>query len=171
MNEPVQLRVSEPKKQPEFVCRCKKPCPPGECKDPVKVKEIFMLGKDEFHANLVGLAARAVWGAIRALDQVNAATHDAGEDLLPWGEIAQIERNRIVTAAMLVHQHRELSPQQLHQLWFMRMLQDGWAHGPAYSESLKMHPELMSFKQLPLVIQDRYLVLVGTLKAFWGAVG
>ena len=60
----------------------------------------------------------------------------------------------------------ELLAENVHDLWAVERMKQGWTHGPSRSDARKEHPDLVPYAELPESekLHDRATAL-GTLKA------
>jgi len=88
--------------------------------------------------------ARVVHEAVRAWGSAHGETEIPTWDAAPdWMKASTFESVRFVLV------HPDAGPGAQHDQWMAQRLADGWTYGPERDESLKQHPMLVPFEDLP----------------------
>jgi RyR domain len=66
----------------------------------------------------------------------------------PWDEAPEYQVRENVASVVAALADPERTPEQSHQGWYERLIEDGWQHGPVKDETAKTHPDLVPFDQL-----------------------
>lgn len=61
-------------------------------------------------------------------------------------------------------------PEELHQSWMMKKLNDGWKFGQVRNNAAKMHPCLVPYGDLPEAQQRKDALFLGIVEAIAGPV-
>lgn len=80
----------------------------------------------------------------------------------PWDEAPDYQAREATAGVREVLRNRELTAEQSHEMWMMRMRADGWVYGPAKNWEQKKHPTLLPFDQLPTEqqLKDRLFIAI-----------
>lgn len=62
------------------------------------------------------------------------------------------------------------SPEESHRGWMLERLGQGWKYGPVLDREAKVHPNLVSYDQLPMAQQRKDALFLGIVQAVLGAV-
>jgi hypothetical protein len=82
----------------------------------------------------------------------------------PW-ELASSETQASARAGVLGIASSDYTPEQAHESWMNRKVAQGWAWGPNKSESLKTHPCILPYADLPEEQRYKDVLYATTVKA------
>lgn len=83
---------------------------------------------------------------------LRAIRFSAGDySVAPWDDAPDAKRKQAVDWVNYYLQTPNASPTESHAAWVGAKLTDGWVLGPARDESVKTHPHLVPFAELPAV--------------------
>lgn len=92
-------------------------------------------------------------------DEIGQISHAANRELQlilnnpnnpvapPWVECSEETRQSVVAGVKAALSG--MGPEELHDLWCKTRYDQGWRYGPVKDESLKTHPCLISYGDLP----------------------
>lgn len=110
-------------------------------------------------ANLEPIA-RVVHEAIRAW----AIAH-AQEPLADWDHAPDWMKESTISSIRFVLEHPSADAGAQHEQWIAQRTAQGWIHGPERNETLKTHPMLIPFEQLPDYEQRKDELITAIVKA------
>lgn len=67
----------------------------------------------------------------------------------PWDMFPGEERAGVIAGVQAILDDRDLTPQQSHENWFRRKVDEGWTYGPTKDTQAKTHPCLVPYDDLP----------------------
>ena len=92
---------------------------------------------------------------------------------LSWPRAADWQRN---SAKKGVEFHLEqlergekTSPAASHVAWMIEKAREGWQYGPVKDHEKKVHPNLVSYEQLPVEQRLKDYIFAAIVEAFWKA--
>ena len=71
------------------------------------------------------------------------------ETQVPWDDATPDQRNSCMNGVRFLQEHPEAGPAATHQEWVKYKLDEGWKWGPHKNETLREHPCLVPFVELP----------------------
>lgn len=86
----------------------------------------------------------------------NAALAQSTEDenKLPWNCESEQFRNGVIDVIEEVAANPNITPEDMHNKWYLSKLEDGWSYGESVSEEEKTHPCMVDYDELSDV--DRF---------------
>jgi len=112
---------------------------------PVLREQVRRLGRPASEQTAAEDIARVIHAANRELQIVQGDPRPSP----PWDEAPEYQVRESVESVVAALADPARTPEQNHQGWCERMIADGWRHGPVKDESVKTHPDLVPFGQLP----------------------
>lgn len=91
--------------------------------------------------------ARVCHAANRVLQEIQA--DPTIEISPPWDECLPETRASIIDGVLFRIEHPETTPERSHQNWCDFKISNGWTVGPVKDETLKQHPLLVPYSELP----------------------
>lgn len=87
----------------------------------------------------------------RVCHEVNRAYCQAlGDNSQPsWEDAPEWQRSSALLGVRLHTDNHDAGPHASHESWMKQKLEEGWVYGPVKSPSLKQHPCMVPFDQLP----------------------
>lgn len=90
-----------------------------------------------------------------------------GDPALPAWEALE-ESDREPLRAAVLHAVRGMTPEQAHRRWMQKRLDQGWRHGAPLDRTAKVHPNLVSYDDLPEAQQRKDALFLGVVEAILG---
>ena len=90
------------------------------------------------------IVARVVHEAIRAYQTALGESPAAA-----WDKAREWERTSTITGVRFRMENPNTPPSHQHNQWMSEKLANGWTYGPVKDPSLKTHPSLVPYAQLP----------------------
>jgi hypothetical protein len=144
-------------KHGDFVCKCKKECEDGECKDPKRVREMIGVDREKLQEQIIISAARAGYEAMRVHKYwLNASTAKLGlvaaeyAKKAVWEDLPPETMGVYRAGVMAVILRPELTSAQRHSMWVAQMKHDGWTKANVKSDVLRTDPALVPYDELPI---------------------
>lgn len=91
------------------------------------------------------IAARAAHEAIRTLQIENKEDNVAS----PWDEVGQDIKDSCLIGIDRVIENPDINNEALHDSWIQTKTEQGWRYGRVRSETDKLHPCLVPYRELP----------------------
>jgi hypothetical protein len=109
------------------------------------------------------------------IEQVARITHEANRLYCeavndpspqpPWEQAPQWQRESAIHGVRLHMANPDLPDSALHAAWMGLKRAAGWTYGPVKDETLKSHPCLVPFDQLPIWQQRKDALFAGIVRA------
>lgn len=84
----------------------------------------------------------------------------------PWEEAPNWQRASVIEEVEKALANPNLKPEESHQGWLHRKLEEGWSYGPVKDPEKKQHPCCLSYVELPeqhRVKDDLFLATIRVL--------
>ena len=80
----------------------------------------------------------------------------------PWDEAPDYQVGQATAGVAAVLRDPDLTAEQSHELWALRMRADGWVWGEVKDQDRKTHPTLLPFADLPVEqqLKDRLFIAI-----------
>ena len=80
----------------------------------------------------------------------------------PWDEAPDYQAREATAGVREVMRNPDLTAEQSHELWVIRMRADGWTYGDVKDPGRKTHPTLLPFGELPTEqqLKDRLFIAI-----------
>jgi hypothetical protein len=107
-----------------------------------------------------------------SVDQIARVCHAANQELCrifgdpvarDWDEFSEGERHGVMRGVQAALEGE--SAEDLHDLWMMTRLQDGWKYGDVLDREAKIHPNLAPYDKLPPAQKLKDYLFTGIVKA------
>lgn len=85
-----------------------------------------------------------------------------------WQDAPQWQRDSADLGVQHIRQHPDAPASSSHQSWLEQKLRDGWKYGPQKVPSLKEHPCMVPFDQLPESQQRKDRIFGAIVRACLG---
>ena len=85
---------------------------------------------------------------------------------LPWGKAPKWQKDSAINGVIFTMKNLNATPEDSHRNWFKQKKAEGWVFGDLKDESLKTHPCMVDYNELPLnqITKDYiYQAIVKTL--------
>jgi len=83
----------------------------------------------------------------------------------PWDQREEnFKANFLKTVERQCGPQRSTSPKELHERWIKSYLSIGWKYGEVYSQEERTHPDLVSYKTLDILEQNKSFVFIALCK-------
>lgn len=66
----------------------------------------------------------------------------------PWSELSEDQRKSRINNTMLLIDNFNSTPEEIHTIWYMNMINQGWKYGPEFNEEEKMGPFIIPYDKL-----------------------
>ena len=88
----------------------------------------------------------------RVAHEINQAYCQALGDTsqLPWDDAPKWQQETVLAGVNYHINHPNATPQDSHESWLTHKLADGWRYGMIKDATLKLHPCMVPFSQLPV---------------------
>lgn len=83
----------------------------------------------------------------------------------PWDEAPDYQAREATAGVQEVLRNPELTAEQSHEMWMMRMQLDGWIYGTVKDWEQKTHPTLLPFGELPAEQQLKDKLFIAIVRA------
>lgn len=106
--------------------------------------------------------------AARVCHEANRAFCDAIGDnsQKPWDQAEQWQRDSAVKGVRFKIDNPSAPPSAQHEAWFGDKIADGWKYGETKDATLKTHPCLVPYEQLPKEQKVKDYLFVDIVSAF-----
>lgn len=87
--------------------------------------------------------------------------------LPPWAEYDEKLRNSVIEGVRKHLENPDMTPEQAHESWMARRVQEGWKFGPEKNLETKEHPCLVPYADLPASMRSKdyiFKAVVGALR-------
>lgn len=108
--------------------------------------------------------AQVCYDAERSFRQING-----DNSLNPWDYAEGSQKRKAAQTVQAILLTEGASADQVHELWMLQMLANGWNFGPKENETAKTHPFLVPFHQLPEDQQHLTRLTVGIVNSLAAA--
>ena len=118
------------------------------------------------------LRRRSLGGGDVTAEDIARVVHAANRELQivqgdpvpspPWDEAPDYQAREATAGVQEVMRNPDLTAEQSHELWVIRMSADGWTYGEVKDFGRKTHPTLLPFGELPAEqqLKDRLFIAI-----------
>lgn len=93
----------------------------------------------------------------RVVHQVNRAYCLAIGDTsqVRWEDAPQWQKDSAFNGILKIVENPEMTPEQSHDEWSLKKMQDGWKYGPVKDEILMTHPAMVPYSDLSAEVKAK----------------
>lgn len=91
------------------------------------------------------------------------------ESVLPWDQATEDQQNSIIAGVQMHLANSDTTPEESHQAWLDRKVEEGWVYGEVKDVEAKQHPCILPYEQLPAEQKSKDYLFRATVHSVYEA--